>query len=294
MSDEQPHKLNLEKLRQYSLFIGTPMYGGQCTGMYTKSTNELAMICAKNGIHVQFYYLFNESLVQRARNYITDEFMRSECTHLMFIDADIGFEAKDVLTLLGLQISDPSRCDIITGPYPKKTIAWEKVAAAAEQGAALENPFNLSKFTSDYVFNPIAGTKSFNMKKPVEVAEAGTGFMLIPRTALNTYKDAYPEQSYRPDHARSAKFDGSTDITAYFDCVIDPETRRYLSEDYYFCKQSRKSGLSLWLCPWMKLDHVGSYVFKGDLSAIAALKNVSATADKTSNEKNYTGNENKG
>lgn len=293
MSDE-PHKLNLEKLRQHSLFIGTPMYGGQCSGMYVKSTNELSMMCASNGIQIKFYYLFNESLVQRARNYITDEFMRSDCTHMMFIDADIGFNAKDVLTLLSLQISDPERCDIITGPYPKKTIAWEKVAAAAQQGAALDNPFNLAEFTSDYVFNPVEGTKSFSMKKPVEVAEAGTGFMLIPRTALNTYKDVYPEQSYKPDHARSANFDGSTNITAYFDCVIDPETRRYLSEDYYFCKQSRKAGLSLWMCPWMKLNHVGTYTFKGNLAAIASLKGVGPTADKTSNTKNYKGNEDNG
>lgn len=283
----EKHKINIDLIRNYSLMIGTPMYGGQCTGLFTKSTNELSTLCAQNGIKLKFYYLFNESLVQRARNYITDAFMRSDCTHLMFIDADIGFDARDVLTLLGLQASDPKRCDIITGPYPKKTIAWEKVAAAYQQGAALDNPFNLSKFTSDYVFNPIRGTKSFDMNKPVEVAEAGTGFMLIPRTALDRYKTTYPEQSYRPDHLRTANFDGSSEIVAYFDCVIDPETKRYLSEDYYFCKQARKAGLSLWMCPWMKLDHVGSYVFKGDLSAIAALKGVSPTADKTSNQKNY-------
>jgi len=284
-------KFNIEKLRQHSIFIGTPMYGGQCSGLYTKSTNELAMLCARNQIPIKFYYLFNESLVQRARNYITDEFMRSGCSHLMFIDADIGFDAKDVLTLLGLQTSDPSRCDIITGPYPKKTIAWEKVAAAAQQGAAFDNPFLLSQFTSDYVFNPIGGTKRFVMDKPVEVAEAGTGFMLIPRTALEKYKVAYPEQSYKPDHARTENFDGSNEITAFFDCVIDPETRRYLSEDYYFCKQSRKAGLSLWMCPWMKLDHVGSYIFKGNMAALASLKGVSPTADKKSNMKNYNDNE---
>ena len=276
----------VEQLREYSIFFGAPMYGGNCSGLFTKSCTDLSMICAANGIKLKYYFLFNESLVQRARNYVADEFMRSDCTHLMFVDSDIGFNAKDVLTLLGIQISDPEKYSVVTGPYPKKTIAWEKVSKAAEQGYGKENPFDLEQFTSDFVFNPEGGQKSFNLAEPVKVKEAGTGFMLIPKATFEKYAKAYPELRYKPDHVRTDAFDGTRDITAFFDCIIDPKTKRYLSEDYFFCHKARHAGMNVWMCPWMKINHVGSYIFKGNMATIGQL-GVSATADKTSQEKSY-------
>lgn len=278
-------QITAEQLRKASIFVGTPMYGGQCAGLFCKSSNDLSALCAKYGIELKFYYLFNESLVQRARNYVVDEFMRSECTHLMFIDSDIGFRANDVLSLLGIQISHPDKFDIITGPYPKKTIAWEKVKRAVELGKA-ENPFDLEFYTADYVFNPAKGQTSFPIDEPVEVSEAGTGFMLIPRTALEKYAEAYPEYKYLPDHTRTKSFDGSREITAFFDCAIDPESKRYLSEDYFFCRNATKVGIKIHMCPWMELQHVGSYIFRGSMGAIASI-GATPTAGKGSNAKSY-------
>lgn len=278
-------EVSTEKLREYSIFVATPMYGGQCSGLFTKSTNDLATICTSYGIKLKFYYLFNESLVQRARNYCVDEFIRSDCTHLMFIDADIGFNPKDVLSLLGIQTTYPEQYDIMTAPYPKKSIAWEKVKKAVELGKA-ENPFDLMHYAADYVFNPVTNIKSFRIDEPVEVSEAGTGFMLIPRDVLSKYKDAYPELSYKPDHMRTESFDGSREIVAYFDCEIDPDSRRYLSEDYFFCRNARKIEIKLHMCPWMNLHHVGSYIFRGSMAALAGL-DVSPTATKESNQKHY-------
>jgi len=279
-------EIKTEELRKHSIFVGTPMYGGQCAGIFTKSTNDLSMLCTTHKIPMKYYFLFNESLVQRARNYIVDEFLRSDCTHLLFIDADIGFDPRDALALLALQISDPEKYDIVCGPYPKKTIAWEKVSLAAQKGIGVDNPFDLDKFTSDFVFNPAKELTQFKLSEPVEVAEGGTGFMLITREALEKYRDAYPELAYKPDHVRTEQFDGTRDIHAFFDCVIDPESKRYLSEDYFFCKMARKAGLSVWMCPWMKLNHVGSYIFKGDMGSLGQL-GVTATADSKSNRKAY-------
>lgn len=279
-------EVTIEELRKYSLFVGVPMYGGQCAGLFCKSATDLSAMAAQYGISVRYYFLFNESLVQRARNYVVDEFLRSDCTHLMFIDSDIGFKAKDVISLLGIQITDPDKYKIITGPYPKKTIAWEKVKKAVELGKA-ENPFHLDYYTADYVFNPVKGQTSFRIDEPIEVAEAGTGFMLISRDVFAKYDEAYPQFRYLPDHLRTANFDGSREITAFFDCGIDPETKRYLSEDYFFCYNSRKIGISVWMCPWMELQHVGSYIFKGSMAAIGSL-GASLTASKESSSKNYT------
>src|SRR5210317_1932527 len=102
-------KVEVEELRKRKIFVATPMYGGLCHGMYTKSTADLARLCQHYGIDVRFFYLFNESLITRARNYCVDEFLRSDYTHLMFIDSDIGFDPNDVLSLLAL--SDPEEKD---------------------------------------------------------------------------------------------------------------------------------------------------------------------------------------
>ena len=122
-------KVPIEVLRSRKLFVATPMYGGACAGMYARSIADLSAICTRYGITLQLYYLFNESLITRARNYCVDEFMRSDATHLMFIDSDIGFNPNDVIALLALQ-DEESPYDVIGGPYPKKCISWEKIKLA--------------------------------------------------------------------------------------------------------------------------------------------------------------------
>jgi hypothetical protein len=237
----------------------------------------LATLCTRHGIQIQLYFLFNESLIPRARNYCCDEFIRSDATHMMFIDADIGFDPNDVLALLALQ-SDDSPYDVIGGPYPKKCISWEKVKTAVDKGFADQNPNNLEKYVGDFVFNPKANTKEIPINQPVEVLEIGTGFMMIRKKTFLDFAKAYPDLSYKPDHVRTEHFDGSREITAFFDTVIDPDTRRYLSEDYMFCQYVNKIGGRIWLCPWMKLQHVGTYIFGGSLPDLAQL-GVTATAD---------------
>ena len=277
------NEIAIEELRTRKLFVACPMYGGSCHGMFARSTADLAAICAKYGIEVRFYYLFNESLITRARNYCVDEFLRSGFTHLMFIDSDIGFDPKDVLALLALQ-DDESEYDIIAGPYPKKNISWEKIKMAVDQGVADDNPNALEAFVGDYVFNPVAGQRSVPVNEPVEVGEAGTGFMMIRRNTFEKYEEVYPEYKYKPDHVRTAHFDGSREIMAFFDCIIDPESKRYLSEDYMFCYNVRRAGMKVWLCPWMELKHCGTYIFGGSLAALAQIGAV-ATADMKQIEK---------
>src|SRR6056300_948863 len=102
-------QINSEELRKRKIMVATPMYGGQCAGIYTKSSTDLASLSLKYGVDCRFYYLFNESLITRARNYLADEFMRSDCTHLMFIDSDIGFDPTDVLAMMALM--DPEAPD---------------------------------------------------------------------------------------------------------------------------------------------------------------------------------------
>lgn len=310
-------KVPIEKLRERKLFVAVPMYGGQCAGMFARSIADLSALCTHYGIQVRFYFLFNESLITRARNYCADEFIRSGDTHLMFIDSDIGFNANDVIALMALQSENPEedKYDIIAGPYPKKCISWEKIKLAVDKGVADEEPNNLEKFVGDYVFNPVGGTQSIPLGEPVEVLEAGTGFMMIRRNTFIKFQETYPQQFYKPDHIRTEHFDGSREIMAYFDTPIDHKrtninaelklfleknpkatadeivsfvsdpnggsreySKRYLSEDYMFCQWVRNAGMHVWFCPWIQLQHVGMYVFGGSLADLASI-GASATAD---------------
>jgi len=308
--------IDINDLRKRSLLIAVPMYGGMAHGSYTKSSNDLVALAAHYGVNIRYYYLFNESLITRARAYCADEFLRSDCTHMMFIDSDIGFDANDVIGMLAL-MSDESEYDVLCAPYPKKCISWEKIKAACDLGVADQDPNVLEKFVGDYVFNPAGGKSQIRLDQPEEVLESGTGFMMIRRSSLEKYVTAYPELNYKPDHVRTAAFDGTREISMAFDAVIDnkhsnitreirkffednpsatPEevvsfiddtkksafgfeySNRYLSEDYMFCQWARRAGLKVWLCPWIKLTHTGSYTFGGSLADIASI-GVSATAD---------------
>lgn len=270
-------QITWDELRKRKLFLATPMYGGQCAGMFTKSVADLSSYCTANGIVLRSYFLFNESLITRARNYCVDEFLRSDCTHMLFIDSDIGFNPADVIAMLALQ-SDESKYDVLAAPYPKKTISWEKIKLAVDKGVADNDPNVLDKFVGDYVFNPKAGSGSFRIDQPVEVSEVGTGFMMIRRKTFEKFAEAYPQYNYKPDHIRTEHFDGSREIMMYFQAEIEPASKRYLSEDYWFCHYLAKIGLSTWYCPWMKLQHVGSYIFGGSLADLASIS-APATAD---------------
>lgn len=290
--------IKIDELRKHKLFVATPMYGGQNNGLYMKSCLDLQGTFSQYGIEIRFSFLFNESLITRARNYLVDEFLRSGCTHLLFLDSDIHFDPKDILALLALDR------DVIGAPYPKKTINWTNVAKAVNKNSAMD-PGELDGLVGDYVFNPVPGTTQFKVSEPLEVMEIGTGYMMVKRQVFEKFAAAYPKQNYKPDHVGQANFDGSRYIHAYFDTVIDNgytyddmyrlmkdvaegkgdvnqraremldieknASHRYLSEDYMFCQYWRKIGGKIWLCPWMKTQHVGTYAFTGDMNRIAAL-----------------------
>lgn len=259
--------MDATELRKYSIMISTPMYGGVCNGLYTNSMINLVALCMKLGIGLRTSFSFNESLITRARNYHADEFLRSDCTHMMFIDADIGFDAEDVIRLLAFQVSRPEEYSIIGAVYPKKVLAVEKMHHMARIS---NNPKDMLKVQADFVFN-FADDKEHKTDEITEALEIGTGFMMIPRETFDMYNQTFPEYKYLPDHARTEHFSGDREITMFFQADVDPNTRRYLSEDYWFCQKIRECGGRVWFCPWMsdRLEHVGSHIYKGSLQAIA-------------------------
>lgn len=258
----------VSELQKKSLFVATPMYGGQCFGSYTKSLLDLSRVCQAYGIQVQFSFIFNESLITRARNYMVDEFLRSPHTHMMFIDSDIDFNPMDVIALLALDKP------IAGGPYPKKCLAWENIYDAVKYGLVPnDDRGKLADFAGDFVFNAVPGTTEIQLNEPVEVLELGTGFMMVERSVFAKFADAYPQYWYNPDHNRAAAFDGSRKIYQYFQAEIEPVHGRYLSEDYWFCQKAREAGMGVWFAPWMIIKHHGTYIYSGSIPAMAAVSN---------------------
>ena len=292
--------INFQELRKKMLFIATPMYGGQCTLPYTRALCELTSSCTRNKIEHALCFISNESLITRARNNCVDQFLKTKATHLLFIDADIGFDAKDALALMHLQ-SDKSPYDVIGGTYPRKSINFQKLLKVAKSGVADKNAEVLADYASDSVFNALPEAKSQAGSEPKEVANLGTGFMMIRRETFEKYCAHYPDILYESDQPRSV-LTRSQKMAQFFQSEIDranpaklyeaalqklaageacdvnavleeakaqvaKSSNQYFSEDYMFCHNVRRAGMKVWLCPWMRLTHSGTYVFTGKVEA---------------------------
>ena len=243
------------------LYIATPMYGGQCTGYYTRSMLGAVPALFYADIPVTTRFVFNESLITRARNALTHTFLKSDCTHLFFIDADIKFNPQDVL---GMLLADK---EIICGIYPKKELNWENVANAAKAGVTHDK---LRYYTGSFVVNLAGYVDQVTVQhdKPCEIWNGGTGFMMIKREVFEQLADKVPEYS-NDSTDLSGAIKHQEMIKEYFATSIEPGTNRLLSEDYHFCRIWREIGGKVWAAPWVHLGHAGTHLFDGALATPA-------------------------
>jgi hypothetical protein len=235
-----------------NIFIGIPMYGGVCTGENAIGHINATKLFLDREIGYNWQFLYNESLITRARNGLVKMFYQTDCTHLLFIDADISYRAEDIVSMI-----DADK-DIICGVYPKKRIAWERINDALAKGIIGED---LKHYTGDLVINKLnyVDTPIADKSEPVEIFNGGTGFMLIKRSVFDLLKPHCP--TYTND-----MLPGQQEIvTEYFATSIEPDSNRLLSEDYHFCRLARLNGIKVWAAPWVELGHIGSYKFEGKL-----------------------------
>jgi hypothetical protein len=240
------------KEKQVRLFIGTPCYGGMVTQRYVQSICALLTHKIPN-LHVSIRFLAYESLVTRGRNTILADFLDLPAeTHLMFIDADIGFGVDQVQRMLAFDQ------DVVAGMYPLKRLDYDN---AAFQRAADGEPLQTAQLR--YVGLPCEGEERKAVNGFVTGVYAGAGFLMIKRRVLELMAAKYPETHYTAAH-NTAQPNQSANLFALFDCLIDPQTGHYLSEDYAFCNRWRALGGTVWLDTRSRLTHVGPHDFVGN------------------------------
>jgi len=253
-------------LRQKHIFIATPCYGGQIGEPYFRSMMRLAILCNKYDIKYTISTLANESLITRGRNTLVSFFMENkDATHLFFIDADIEFNPEDLLRQVAYDKP------IVVGAYPKKAINWDSIINAVRNPDLDENAQTIEGHSSNYVVNfDFVKDENGNRTSQVQIVDnlvklkdAGTGFMCIKKEVIQKMMDAHPDLKYVNDINVDSKFEPY--MYALFDTMIDPESRRYLSEDYMFCRLWQQMGGDVYLDPRTALNHVGHYTFRGNI-----------------------------
>lgn len=259
---EYREDLDLDFLRETHVHYCTPCYGGQVTEPFFRSWSKTHMTYTKYKIPYSVTTSANESLISRARCHMVAYFMANpKATHLMFIDADINFDCVDIMHML------QHDKDIIVGAYPKKDLDWATMEDALNDGPL--NPGELKEIGSNYAMNMAwvdkeEGGRRLDVQNGlIKLKDAATGFMLIKREVIMKMIDAYPDLYFNNDLNLDPEFAKWTYL--FFDCMHEKETKRYLSEDYAFCRRWQALGGEVWLDPLIKLDHVGHFTFEGNV-----------------------------
>jgi hypothetical protein len=241
--------------------ITTPCYGNTLLTGFMKSFMGSARFMASKGHRLTWNSFGAESLITRGRNNLAAQFLGSKQDLLMFIDADITWQPQALLDLVesGYQV-----CGI---PYPTKSIQWERIAKLINEPHPQDTKYSVQKLQNlarIYTINPIKQPDSTaNLPQGwMRVNALGAGFMLIQRGALESMRDYYWETlHYANDVAYYKETCQPEHCVALFDTMIEPDTRRYLSEDYAFCRRWRDMGGEIYACTKHRLVHVGMAEF---------------------------------
>jgi len=237
---------------EVSILLAAPCYGGMATVAFVNSLLKAQRACAERGVGLEVKLTGGDALITRARSRIATDFLETRHTHLLFVDADIGFEPANLFRLL-----DADK-PLAGGVYPLKGVMWDKAAEAARRGVRDVQAASLG-YVVRFLPNPDQTVELVDGFGPV--AYVGTGFMLIAREVLEAMAAAYPDL-----HCVVTDLAGpSMPTVMFFDGMIDPETREQLSEDYAFCRRWTALGGEIWADFQSRLTHVGYAAYAGGL-----------------------------
>jgi len=236
------------------IYLATPCYGGVLHLHFMQSVLALQEACRDRGIGLHIDLMGGDALITRARSRLAARFLAyAQATHILFIDADIGFAPENVFRLL--EADKP----LIAAVCPLKFIDWEKARAAAKAGAP-----DLMAASLGYVVRFIpTPDHSVEVENGIaKVAYGGTGFLMIRREAMQQLVDAHPELRAKMGDMGDRL---AGEAVMVFETMIEPETGQYLSEDYAFCRRWHDLGGEIWADMEARLTHVGAAAYTGSL-----------------------------
>tara|TARA_Y100000114_G_scaffold154072_1_gene175322 strand:+ start:182 stop:988 length:807 start_codon:yes stop_codon:yes gene_type:complete len=258
------------KDKDLKIFLGMPMYGGLLTEPTLHGLLELQNWTIQSGVKMRIQTMGNESLITRARNTIVSMMLDQTdfaATHLLFIDADIGFQWKNVERLI---CADK---DVVCGIYPRKHIHLEKIKGILEEYPDISTDEMEARALGYNVnFDDPSSLKGENGF--FKVNEAATGMMLVKREVFTTMMKKFPERKYETDQIVNGVHYASNNCYDLF--AVGPyktaEMKRYLSEDYYFSRLWQECGGEIWADLAMPLTHFGNRAYKGHVAALLGKK----------------------
>ena len=258
--------LKVEELKDKNIriFVGLPMYGGMMSEATFHGILQMQMWAQKHKVQLRIQTMGNESLISRARNTLVSMMMDNKDfipTHLLFIDADIGFSQENIERLV---CTDK---DVVCGIYPRKCHHWNQVIGAVKENPNItEAELHAKSLGYNLNFdNPNSVTIDHGYCK---VSEAATGMMLVKRNVFRVMKKKFPERKYNSDQIINGLPYKSENAYDFFAVGIYGEKRRYLSEDYYFSRLWQECGGEIWADINSSLSHFGSTSFSGNVGTL--------------------------
>jgi hypothetical protein len=209
------------------IMVATPAYSGNVTIPYAISYAETVATLSPAGIEVQPFVVASGSLLAAERNRLLQAFWDSDCTHILCIDADLGWPAQAVLAML------ESEKQFVAGVYPARGTVH------------------------DFIFRPVRnanGSIVQDVTHPhlLKMEYIPAGFMLISRSAISKMRDKHLDLYYEPKDKRNNPEAGY--------CFFNTEVYEgeFWGEDFVFCRKAREAGIDIWVDPLIQFDHAGT------------------------------------
>jgi NDP-sugar pyrophosphorylase family protein len=212
------------------LMIAIPCYDGKVNIRTAFAIAELVPKLDKMGVRLNLVHMSGCSIITKARNKLVRNFMESDCTDFLFVDADVVINTDAVTRLLALS----SDKDVVAGSYPRRS--------------------KDAKFFLDFYLDE-DGQLEFDDHGLMRVESVSTGFMLIRRHVIEHMIEKHPEWKYQGDG------DGETEHALFDFMILDGQ---YIGEDYAFCLRARQDGFKIYLDPMISLPHIGTEEFTRD------------------------------
>ncbi len=231
--------------------IATPAFGELFYSSYVRSLFRLTQALGQRKWQSTFASVSYSDIVE-SRNYLlTYWYDKTDSTHLLFLDADMGYPAQLILDMVDL--NKP----VVGVIYPKRQIDLERIAQLSASG----NPSKRAIARAhDYIVRRERGTATQRKNGFITVDGCGTGIMLIARTAVDAMLAAMPDLSDTEGAKGTPLATGLDRMIRAFQPVR--VGGKLLSEDFSFCHRWRQCKGEIWVNTTYEIEHVGVHRFK--------------------------------